>query len=158
MNDRADLESLREETRAEFAGVHENLRKDHPKVASRAAAVVGGTLGGAAFLTANVFGTVNGFASTRAIGVAARSVARGVPGWQAAAAAVALAAAAAVVGYLGYLIGRRRNAKLAASLRTAIEELHRILERLTTNAEYFREEIAGFKAYIDYLESQIHGD
>lgn len=56
MNDRADSESLKEETRTEFASVLEHLRKDHPEVVAGAGAVVAGTLGGAALMTAQLCG------------------------------------------------------------------------------------------------------
>lgn len=148
MNDRDNLESLREETRIEFASVLEGLRKDHPKVVADAGSVVAGTLGGAALLTAHLSGTVSGLSSTHVVsGLAVRTVA----GWLAPVAVVL-----AAVG--GYVIGRRRRAKLVASLRTAVEESHRIIERLTANAEYYREEIAELKAYVDYFESVIRGD
>ena len=67
-----------------------------------------------------------------------------------------LAAPVAVLAVGGYAIAkRRRNAKLAVALRTAIEKLHRIQERLTANAEYFREELAEIKAYIDIFERRV---
>ena len=67
-----------------------------------------------------------------------------------------LAAPVAGLAVAGYAIARRRrSAKLAAALRTAIEKLHPIQERLTANAEYFREELAEIKAYINNFESQM---
>ena len=67
-----------------------------------------------------------------------------------------LAAPVALTAVAGYaLIKRRRNAKLAAALRTAIEKLYRIQKRLAENAEYFRKEIAEIKAYIDNFERQM---
>ena len=67
-----------------------------------------------------------------------------------------LAAPVAVLAVCGYAIAkRRRNAKLAAALRTAVEKLHRIQDRLAANAEYFKEELAEIKAYIDNFETQM---
>lgn len=157
MYDRA-LESLRERTRADFAGVMADLRKDHPEVVAGAAAMVGGMLGGAAVLTTHAFGPVNGLSSAQVIsGLATRLPRRlppGLPSW----AAPAVAAALLLVSAGGYVLERRRKAKTVAALRTAVDKLHRIVERLTANAEYYRSEIAELKAYIDHLEGQIHGD
>ena len=151
MNDRADSESLKEETRTEFGSVLEHLRKDHPEVVAGAGAVVAGTLGGAALMTAQLSGTLSGLPSTHMVsGLAARTAA----GW--------LTPVAVVLAFGGYVIGRvserRRRAKLVASLRTAVEELHRINERLTANADYYRREIAEINAYIDHFENVIRGD
>ena len=67
-----------------------------------------------------------------------------------------LAAPVAILAVGGYGIAkRRRNAKLAAALRTAIEKLHRMQERLTANAEYFAAELAEIRAYIDSFERQM---
>ena len=66
-----------------------------------------------------------------------------------------LAAPVAILGVLGYGIAKkRRNAKLAAALSRAIEKLYKIQEQLMANAEYFREELAEIKAYIDQFELQ----
>ena len=159
MNDGIDLEGLKEEAKAEFAGVIEDLRKGHPQAAEGAAAAAGAVLGGAASWTALVFagssglsavGITTGLASVGAIFGGGMVVGIGV-----------LAAPPAALAVCGYAIAkRRRNARLAAALRSAIEKLHGIQERLTANAEYFREELAEIKAYIDNFESQMprHGE
>ena len=49
---------------------------------------------------------------------------------------------------------RRRNAKLAAALSSAIGKLYAIQERLMANAEYFRKELAEIKALIDEIENR----
>ena len=155
VNDTDDLEGIREEARAEFAGILEDLRKDHPGVVEGAATMVGGALGGSASLTALFFGgTVTGFS---AAGITSGLAAAGaVVGGGMVAGVAVLAVPVAVLAVGGYAIAkRRRNAKLAASLRTAIEKLHQIQERLTANAEYFREELAEIKAYIDNFKSQM---
>ena len=155
MNDRIDLERLKEEVKAEFAGVLEDLRKDHPKVVEGAATLVGGTLGGSVSLTALFLGgSVTGLSAagiTSGLGAAGAVVGGGMV-----AGIGVLAAPVAVLAVGGYAIAkRRRNAKLAVALRTAIEKLHRIQERLTANAEYFREELAEIKAYIDIFERRV---
>lgn len=59
------------------------------------------------------------------------------------------------LGVAGYAIAKkRRNAKQAAALGRAIEKLYKIQEQLIANAEYFRDELAGIKAYIDELKRQ----
>ena len=155
MNDQADLERLRQEARTEFAGVLEDLRKEHPKVVEGAATMVGGALGGSASLTALFFGgSVTGFSAagiTSGLGAAGAIIGGGMV-----AGVAVLAAPVAALAVGGYAISRRRrNAKLIASLRTAIEKLHRIQEGLTANAEHFREELAEIKAYIDNFKSQM---
>ena len=76
---------------------------------------------------------------------------------------VAAAGVAALTGPLGGVVGyviakkRRdaeRKAKLTAALSRAIEKLYKIQDRLLANAEYFREELAEIKAYIDELKRQ----
>lgn len=45
----------------------------------------------------------------------------------------------------------QKNAKLTAALSQAIQKLYEVQERLMSNAEYFKAEIAGIKATIDML-------
>ncbi|MDM4564726.1 hypothetical protein QTO98_31350 [Klebsiella oxytoca] len=45
----------------------------------------------------------------------------------------------------------KKNAKLTAALSQAIQKLYEVQERLMSNAEYFKAEIAGIKATIDML-------
>ena len=155
MNDSNGLEKLKEEAREEFSGVLDELSKDHPKVVEGSAALVSGALGGTASLTALFFGgSVTGLS---AAGVTSGLAAAGaIVGGGMVAGVSVLAAPVAVLAVGGYAIAkRRRNAKLAAALRTAIEKLHRIQERLTANAEYFTGELAEIKAYIDSFERQM---
>ena len=131
------------------------LNKDHPKIVEGSAAMVGGALGGSASLTALFFGgSVTGLS---AAGVTSGLAAAGaIVGGGMVAGVGVLAAPVAILAVGGYAIAkRRRNAKLAAALRTAIEKLHRVQERLTANAEYFTEELAEIKAYIDNFERQM---
>ncbi|MCY4214456.1 MAG: hypothetical protein OXF68_12615 [Gammaproteobacteria bacterium] len=158
MSDNQDLEELKqqkEEARGEFQSVVEELEEDHPKVVEGAAAAVGGALGGSASMTALFFGgSVTGLS---AAGVTSGLAAAGAwVGGGMVAGVGALAAPVAILAVGGYAIAKRRkNAKLAAALRTAIEKLHGIQERLTANAEYFKEELAEIRAYIDQFEKQI---
>jgi hypothetical protein len=64
-----------------------------------------------------------------------------------------LAAPVAVLGIGGYAIvkHKKKNAKLTAALSQAIQKLYEVQERLMSNAEYFKAEIAGIKATIDML-------
>ncbi len=141
--------------KAEFVGVLKDLRKDHPKVVDGVVTVVSGALGGSASLTALFFGgSVTGFS---AAGITSGLAAAGaiVGGGMVAGVAV-LAAPVAGLAVAGYAIASwRRRTKLTAALRTAIEKLHQLQERLTANAEYFREELAEIKAYINNFESQM---
>ena len=155
MNEKDELGRLKEETKVEFAGVLDDLRKDHPKAVEGAAAAVGGTLGASASLTALVFGgSVTGLSAagiTSGLGAAGALIGGGMV-----AGIGVLAAPVALLAVGGYAIAkRRRNARLAAALRLAVEKLHRIQERLTANAEYFKDELAEIKAYIDNFESQV---
>ena len=149
-----DLARLKEEAKTEFAEALEELREDHPKAVEGAAAVVGGTLGASASFTALFFGgTIGLSASGITSGLA---LAGSIVGGGMVAGVGVLAAPVALLAVGGYAIAkRRRNAKLAAALRTAVEKLHRIQERLAANAEYFKEELAEIKAYIDQFEAQM---
>jgi hypothetical protein len=63
-----------------------------------------------------------------------------------------LAAPVAILGVAGYAIAKKRkSAKVAAALGQAISKLYDIQSHLITNAEYFKEEIAGIKVAIDML-------
>ena len=139
MSDAADLENLREEAKTEFRQAIADLEKDHPKAVEGAPALVGGALGGSASLTALITGgSVTGLS---AAGITSGLAAAGAfVGGGMAAGVFVLAAPVAVLAVGGYAVAkRRRNAKLAAALRTAIERLLQIQERLAANAEYFRE-------------------
>lgn len=154
MDERSDLVRLKEEAKAEFTAVLEELREDHPKAVEGAAAAVGGALGASASFTALFFGGSIGLSAS---GITSGLAAAGtlVGGGMVAGIGV-LAAPVAVLAVAGYALAKRRgNAKLAAALHTAIEKLHRIQERLAANAEYFRNELAEIKAYIDNFETQL---
>lgn len=61
----------------------------------------------------------------------------------------------AVLGVTGYAVAqKRRNAKLAAALRTAITKLCTVQERLMQNTKYFTEELASINAILTLLEKK----
>jgi len=65
-----------------------------------------------------------------------------------------LAAPVAILGITGYAIAKKRkNAKIAAAVATAIKKLYSIQERLMQNAEYFKEELAGINAALNIIEA-----
>ena len=152
MNDDIDLERLKEETKDKIAGALEDFAKDYPDVVEGISALAGGSLGASGSLMALFYGgSVKGLS---AAGVTAGLAKAGalVGGGMVAGVGV-LAAPVATLAVGGYAIAkRRRNAKKAAAIRTVIEKLHSIQERLTANAEYFREELATIKTYIDHFE------
>ena len=66
-----------------------------------------------------------------------------------------LAAPVAILGVGAYAITKKKkNAKLAVALGTAIRKLYDVQERLLKNDEFFKEEIASIKATIDLLTKQ----
>ena len=146
--DPAEIRKMKDEARGQMKEVLEELRKDHPKAVEAAAVAVGGTLGGAASYTALYFA---GTAGLSAAGMTSGLATAGalVGGGMAAGVSV-LAAPVAVFAIAGYAIAkRRRNAKLAAAVKRATGKLYSIQERLIANAQYFREELAEIKEYID---------
>ena len=150
----AKVQRMKDETHKDMKEALDELRRDEPKAVDAAAAAVGSTLGGAASFTALYFGgsVVGLSAAGMTSGLAAAGAIIG--GGMAAGMAV-LAAPVAILGVFGYGIAKkRRNAKLAAALSRAIKKLYKIQERLMANAEYFREELAEIKAYIDQFERQ----
>ena len=154
-NDWEDMERIKEEAMSDFAQTLRELERSHPKVVEGVAAAVGGSLGATASFTALFYGgsTVGLSAAGLTSGLAA---AGSFVGGGMAAGVVVLAAPVAALAVCGYAIAkRRRNAKLTAALRTAIDKLHRIQERLVANAEYFKEQLAEVKAWIDQLEKRM---
>ena len=143
------IQQMKNEAHKDMAEALDELRRDEPKVADAAGAAVGSTLGGAASFTALYFGGVTGLSAVGITsGLAAASLGVGMV-----AGIGVLAAPVAIFGIAGYAITKkRRNAKLAAALGRAIEKLYKVQERLMANAEYFREELAEIKAYIDQFE------
>ena len=149
-----ELERIREEARSEFNNALEELKAEHPQVVEGAAAAVGSALGAGASFTALYFGGTVGLS---AVGLTTGLATAGsIVGGGMLAGVGVLAAPVAVTGIVAYaLVKRRRNARLAAALRTAIEKLYRIQKRLVANAEHFRDELAEIKAYIDQFEKKM---
>ena len=140
------IQHMKDEAHEEMKETLDELRRDAPKVFDTAAAAVGGTLGGGALLTARYFGGSVGGLS--AAGITSGGAAG--PGGGAGAAVIV-----AILGTVfGYLIGKKRNAKETAALKKAIEKLYTTEERLMANAEYYREQLAEIKAWIEELERQ----
>lgn len=149
-----EIKRMKDETHEDMKDTIDELRRDEPKVADVAGAAVGGTLGSAASFTALYFG--GSVVGLSAAGISAGLATAGtlVGGGMAAGVGV-LAAPVAILAVGGYaIVKKRRSAKLAAALDRAIEKLYKIQERLIANAEYFREELAEIKAYIDEFKHQ----
>ncbi len=147
----AEIQQMKDEAHEDMKEALDELRRDEPEMADAAGAAVGITLGGAASFTALYFGGVTGLS---AAGITSGLAAAGFGAGMVAGIGV-LAAPVAALAVIGYGIAKkRRNAKLAAALGRAIEKLYKIQERLMANAEYFREELAEIKAYIDQFEHQ----
>lgn len=149
----AEILRMKNKAHKDMKEALDELRRDFPKVVEAAVTLVGGTLGGAASFTALYLGGVTGLS---AVGMTTGLATAGaIVGGGMLAGVFVLAAPVAAFGVAGYAIAKkRRNAKLAASLGRAIEKLYKIQERLTANAEYFLEELAEIKAYINQLKCQ----
>lgn len=150
----AEIQRMKDEAHEDMKDTIDELRRDEPKAADAAGAAVGGALGGAASFTALYFG--GSVVGLSAAGISAGLATAGtlVGGGMAAGVGV-LAAPVAILAVGGYaIVKKRRSAKLAAALDRAIEKLYKIQERLIANAEYFREELAEIKAYIDEFKHQ----
>lgn len=149
------IQRMKDAARKGMKETLDELGRDHPKVVEGVGAAVGSALGGAASYTALYFGgTVVGLSAPGITsGLAA---AGGLVGGGMAAGVGVLAAPVAALGVVSYaIIKKRRNAKLAAALNRAIQQLYTIQEMLMGYAEYCREELAEIKAYIDQLEKLI---
>ena len=149
--DKKEIQRVRDESYKALKDTLNEFRRVDPKAADAVGAAVGSSLGGAASFTALYYG--GAVAGLSAAGMTSGLAAAGaiVGGGMLAGMAV-LAAPVAVFAVAGYAIARKsRDAKLAAALSTAIDKLYRIQERLMANADYFRNELAEIKAYIDEL-------
>ena len=148
------VQKLKDEAREGVKEILDELRRDYPKIVDAVGAAVGSTLGGAASYTALFFGGKQ--VGLSAVGITTGlKAAGGLVGGGMAAGVAVLAVPVVVLGVAGYaIVNRRRKARLAAALSRAIEKLYSIQERLVANAEYFREELAEIKAYIDQFEKK----
>ncbi len=147
-----EIKRMKDEAHEDMKDTIDELRRDEPKAADAAGAAVGGVLGGAASFTALYFG--GSVVGLSAAGITSGLAAAGFGAGMVAGVGV-LALPVAILGVGGYaIVKKRRSAKLAAALDRAIEKLYKIQERLIANAEYFREELAEIKAYIDEFKHQ----
>jgi hypothetical protein len=144
-----ELEKIRKKAMDEVTSALQALENKFPGITEGAAALAGSGVGAAAS-----FGALYTLGTT---GVSAAGITSG------------LATAGSIVGggmVAGIGIGRtcscvrdwrvrdsetQKNAKLTAALSQAIQKLYEVQERLMSNAEYFKAEIAGIKATIDML-------
>lgn len=152
--DAAEIQRLKDDSYTDMREILDELRSHEPEVAEAAGVAVGSALGAASFTALYFGGSVAGLS---AAGITSGLAAAGalVGGGMAAGVSV-LAAPAVLLGVAGYGIAkRRRKAKLAAALSRAIEKLYNVQERLTANAEYFRDELAEIKAFIDHFQNRM---
>ncbi|MDN8559093.1 hypothetical protein [Citrobacter werkmanii] len=145
-----NIERMRQEATDEVQGILNELENDYPGITEGLSAAVGAGLGGAA-----AFGALYGLGVT---GVSAAGITSGLAaagsiiGGGMVAGIGVLAAPAALLGVGAYaIVKKRKNARLAAALGTAIGKLYAIQERLLSNAEYFKNEIITIRATIDLL-------
>lgn len=155
--DDAQIEELKAQAVTDVQAVLVKLEKDCPGVTEGLVSALGSAVGAG-----------GSFAALYGLGVTGLSAAGITSGLATAGALVGggmvagigvLAAPVAALGVAGYAVAKKRkSAKLAAALGTAIKNLYEIQERLMQNAEHFREEIAVIKASIDMLATKkIHG-
>jgi hypothetical protein len=150
MIDQNQIELEKSLATREVKVVLDQLENDYPGVTEGMVTALGSTAGAAASLGALYgLGTVGFSAAGITSGLA---TAGAVVGGGMVAGIGVLAAPVALLGIAGYAIAKKRkNAKLAAALGTAIQKLYGIQYRLMQNAEHFKDEIAGIKAAIDLL-------
>lgn len=151
--DRETVELERKEAAEEINGVLKQLDKDYPGALEGLGAALGAGMGGAgAFGALFLAGTTGLSAAGITSGLAAAGALVG--GGMVAGIGV-LAAPVAILGVAGYALAKKRkSAKHAAALATAIGKLYDIQNRLMQNAEYFREELASIKATIEFLKNR----
>ncbi|HGN2041753.1 hypothetical protein ABN267_10040 [Providencia rettgeri] len=145
------VEKIRIQATEDVSSALNSLEKDYPGITEGLATVLGSSTGALGSLGALYFGG-------KVVGLSAAGITSGlsaagalVGGGMVAGIGV-LAAPVAILGVGAYAIAKKKkNAKLAAALGTAIRKLYDVQERLIKNAEYFKEEIASIKATIDLL-------
>jgi len=149
-----EVRAMKEEAAGEVKKVVAELESGFPGITEGLATAIGASGGAASSFVALIFlGKVTGLS---AAGITSGLAAAGsIIGGGMVAGIGVLAAPVAILGVAGYgLAKKRRNAKLAVALTAAIKKLYDIQTRLMQNAEYFKEEIAGIKATIDYLSQK----
>ena len=148
------IKNEQEFAQKEVADTLKKLESDYPGVTEGLATAIGSGAGAAGSLAALILGG-------KVVGLSAAGITSGlsaagalVGGGMAAGIGV-LAAPVAILGIAGYALAKKRkNAKMAAALATAIGRLYDVQERLMQNAEYFRAELATIKATIEFLKNK----
>lgn len=145
-----EIQRMKEEATHEIAKIVKQLEDDYPGVTEGLAAVLGAGTGVAGSLVAlGALGTAGFSAAGITSGLA---TAGAVIGGGMLAGVAVLAAPVAILATGGFALAKKRkNAKHAAALSTAISKLYSVQERLSENAEYFKEHIAEIRATINLL-------
>ena len=139
-----ELEKIRKKAMDEVTSALQALENKFPGITEGAAALAGSGVGAAAS-----FGALYTLGTT---GVSAAGITSGLATAGSIDGGGMVAGIAAVLGIGGYaIVKHKKNAKLTAALSQAIQKLYEVQERLMSNAEYFKAEIAGIKATIDML-------
>lgn len=152
-------EIKQEKARAEkdVQDIMKRLNSDAPTMTEGLSALLGSGAGAAGSLAALGALGVSGFSAagiTSGLATAGALVGGGMV-----AGIGVLAAPVAILGITGYAIAKKRkNAKIAAAVATAIKKLYSIQERLMQNAEYFKEELAGINAALNIIEANAKKD
>ena len=145
-----ELEKIRKKAMDEVTSALQALENKFPGITEGAAALAGSGVGAAAsFGALYTLGTTGVSAAGITSGLA---TAGSIVGGGMVAGIAVLAAPVAVLGIGWYaIVKHKKNTKLTAALSQAIQKLYEVQERLMSNAEFFKAEIAGIKATIDML-------
>lgn len=148
-----EIDAIKNQATREVKAILDELENDYPGITEGMATALASGVGAAGSLAA-LYGL--GVTGLSAAGITSGLAAAGaVVGGGMVAGIGVLAAPVAILAVAAYAIAKKKkNAKLAAALGTAIKKLYAIQEQLMRNAEYFKEEIAGIKAAIDVLTSK----
>ncbi len=145
-----EISKMKNEAQEETKETLDKLENDYPGISEGVATALGAAAGGAGSLA--TLGTL-GVAGFSAAGITSGLATAGaIVGGGMLAGIGVLAAPIALLAVAGYAITKKKkNAKLAVVLGTAIQKLYAVQDRLMQNAEYFKDEIAGIRATIDLL-------
>jgi hypothetical protein len=148
-----ELEKIRKKAMDEVTSALQALENKFPGITEGAAALAGSGVGAAAsFGALYTLGTTGVSAAGITSGLA---TAGSIVGGGMVAGIGILAAPVAVLGIGGYaIVKHRKNGKLKVALTLAIKKLYDVQEKLMSNAEYFKAEIAVIKAHIDMLNKK----
>lgn len=149
-----EIKQEKERAEKDVKDAMERLNSDAPTITitEGLATLLGSGIGAAGSLAALGASGVSGFSAagiTSGLATAGSIVGGGMV-----AGIGVLAAPVAILGIAGHAIAKKRkNAKIAAAVATAIKKLYLIQERLMQNAEYFKEELAGINAKLNIIEA-----